>query len=338
MHLVKMKLLYAILIGLCLVGWQLPAQVSNDDCIGCHSDKDIEAETARGKKLKLHVSNDSLKGSVHEGMECLDCHTAKNMSAFEDLPHGSKENPIQLKCQECHEDTHTLFTTSDIHGILRLKGNKNVPSCAACHGSHQILSHEDPKSRMSRQLQPLVCGKCHGKDDFNEAQGILRRGMVTKYKSSVHFKAIEAGKKGASCTDCHNHHTIQPAKFENSTVKRSAITKMCSNCHEKQSRDYLISSHGQALEHGSYDVPNCTSCHGDHDMVSIKGRKDIQWISFQQCVCMNCHENDRMMARYGLDTVPVKSYKKDYHGLARMGSSTDSALCSHCHDPHKALP
>ena len=51
---------------------QLSAEVTNDDCIGCHSDKDIEAETERGKTLKLIVTNETMKGSVHEDLACLD--------------------------------------------------------------------------------------------------------------------------------------------------------------------------------------------------------------------------------------------------------------------------
>ncbi len=329
--------LFFFVISLLIISPQLFPEVTNDDCIGCHSDKDIEAETERGKKLTLIVTNETMKGSVHEDLSCLDCHTSKDPSVFEDVPHGTKENPIILNCQECHEDTYALYTTTDIHGIEYKKGNENAPSCQSCHGAHDILPVSNPDSRMSRKNQPDACEKCHGKSEFNKAQGILRRGMIIKYKESVHYKAISEGKKGATCTDCHNHHSIQPSTSKDSTVKREELMKMCNSCHEKEVLNYKKSSHNTALIHGSYDVPTCTSCHGDHDMVSMKNGFRDKLASVNISICIGCHDNERMMVRYGLDTVPVKSYRESYHGLARRGSSKDSAVCSDCHDPHKAL-
>jgi formate dehydrogenase gamma subunit len=45
-----------------------------------------------------------------------------------------------------------------------------------------------------------------------------------------------------------------------------------------------------------------------------------------------------MMARYGLDTIPVQSYMRDFHGLTQRGTMGASATCSDCHDPHHSLP
>jgi formate dehydrogenase gamma subunit len=61
-----------------------------------------------------------------------------------------------------------------------------------------------------------------------------------------------------------------------------------------------------------------------------------QWASTQ--VCIWCHGNSRMMARYGLDTTPVDSYMEDFHGLTQRGTLGASATCSDCHDPHHSLP
>ena len=63
----------------------LNAGMSNEDCLSCHGDKDIEAETERGKKLELFVPENALLGSVHEELSCTDCHIGEK--SFEDIPH-----------------------------------------------------------------------------------------------------------------------------------------------------------------------------------------------------------------------------------------------------------
>ena len=81
------------------------AQVTNEDCLACHGDKDLEAETERGKTLKLFVDADALKGSVHEDLSCTDCHKGY----FEEVPHGIKEQPLKLDCAGCHDDAQSPF-------------------------------------------------------------------------------------------------------------------------------------------------------------------------------------------------------------------------------------
>jgi cytochrome b subunit of formate dehydrogenase len=45
-----------------------------------------------------------------------------------------------------------------------------------------------------------------------------------------------------------------------------------------------------------------------------------------------------MMARYALDTSPVVSYMRDFHGLTQQGTGGTSATCADCHDAHHSLP
>jgi formate dehydrogenase gamma subunit len=73
-------------------------------------------------------------------------------------------------------------------------------------------------------------------------------------------------------------------------------------------------------------------------MASLRTRQGDakQWASTQ--VCIWCHNNERMMARYGLDTIPVQSYMKDFHGLTQRGTMGESATCSDCHEAHYSLP
>ncbi len=311
------------------------AELTNEDCLGCHSDKDIEAETERGKALKLFVPENALAGSVHEDLSCLDCHKGGGDAAFEDVPHTAS---LRKACEDCHDDIHAAFIKEDLHGRAYVDKNPRAPYCGGCHGGHGIRPMSSPDSRMSRKNQSETCGSCHGEEKLNLEANITKRNLISRYKESVHYEALKEGKNAAACTDCHSHHNILSSAQRDSTVSRAGIMKVCQTCHPTQVKTYEAGPHGRSLEHGNNDVPNCTTCHGDHDMASLRMRQGDakQWASTQ--VCIWCHNNERMMARYGLDTIPVKSYMEDFHGLTQRGTRGASATCSDCHDPHHSLP
>lgn len=332
------KHLFLSLILCCLVGFLcapfLYATLTNEDCLGCHSDQELEGVTERGVKLDLFVPEDALFGSVHENLNCTDCHMASD--SFESVPHSSR--PMKQKCRDCHQDVFDQYATQDIHGKANLSGNDKAPSCSGCHGGHQILPMSHPESIMSREQQPETCGKCHGSDELNSMGGITKRNLISRYKDSVHWEVIEMGRNGASCTDCHGHHTILSSAAPQSMISRSQIAFTCQKCHPNETVAFVSGAHGSAIEHGNHDVPNCTTCHGDHDMATLRTRVGDakNWAATQ--VCIWCHGNERMMARYGLDTSPVDSYMKDFHGLTQRGTAGASATCADCHDPHHSLP
>lgn len=312
----------------------LPAALENSDCLGCHADRELEAETERGKKLDLWVPEDVLKGSVHEALSCTDCHTGAK--SFEEVPHGDKA--LQKNCRSCHEDVYDVYFKDDVHGNAFKSGNPRAPSCYHCHGGHRITPLASPESRMSKSNQPDTCGNCHGSEESNREVGITKRNLITRYQTSVHWQAIKEGKNGASCSDCHGHHSILSSAAENSRISRTAVPNTCRGCHPNEARSFWSGAHGSALYHGNNDAPTCITCHGDHDMASLRSRVGDakQWTSTQ--VCIWCHGNKRMMARYGLDTTPVDSYMEDFHGLTQRGTLGASATCADCHDPHHSLP
>lgn len=310
------------------------AEVSDEDCLSCHSDKDIEAETERGKKLNLFVPENALLGSVHEELSCIDCHIGAE--SFEEIPHSSK--PLGIACKNCHEE-EAAETAKDVHGKGCTNGDVMSPACCNCHGGHDIKPLNSPESRFSDQNQPDTCGRCHGGDKLTTKEhSIYKRNLVTRYKSSVHWQALNEGKRAASCTDCHGSHSILQSGFQESGVSRANEANSCQKCHRLEGLAFWDGPHGDALKHGNNDVPTCSTCHGDHDMASLKlrGGDAKQWAATQ--VCIWCHGNSRMMARYGLDTTPVDSYMLDFHGLTQRGTLGASATCADCHDPHHSLP
>lgn len=330
-----LTVLLLFMVGMLFMPTFSAAQTADKDCLECHGDKEIEGETERGKTLKLFVAPDALLGSVHEGVSCTECHVGA--ASYEDIPHF-KSPPKRKGCADCHEEV-ALETAKDVHGNACKSGDPLAPSCCACHGGHDIKPLSSPESRFSPNNQPDTCGKCHGGDKLNLTEkSITKRNLVARYKSSIHWSEIQTGKRAATCTDCHGHHKILSSDKKESMVSREGLANACMKCHTLEAKTFWTGAHGSALLHGNHDVPTCTTCHGDHDMTSLRKRVGDAKLWAATQVCIWCHGNARMMRRYGLDTTPVDSYMKDFHGLTQRGTLGASATCADCHDPHHSLP
>ena len=313
-----------------------PAGGGDDECISCHGDPGIEPVTKGRDKAKLQVTTEALKGSVHEDVTCTGCHQpgdSKGPAHYED-----KGSPLILKCGDCHDKALKDYESTDIHGQYFVKHGKDAPWCHDCHGGHHIVPLKSPESPMSHKNQPELCGRCHSKATVGDEGMISKRRLVERYYTSVHWQNVQMGKPAAGCTDCHGHHTILPSSEKDSKVTRMNLLQTCSKCHPAEVETYSKGSHGRTLLHGNLDVPICTTCHGDHDMVSLKiadnGKRDFAATQ----ICIWCHGNERLMARYALDVSPVESYMNDFHGLTQRGSLGTSATCADCHDAHYSLP
>jgi cytochrome b subunit of formate dehydrogenase len=64
------------------------------------------------------------------------------------------------QCGRCHRQiTEAYFET--FHGKVSKLGYLQTAKCYDCHGSHDILPVNDPRSRLSRNNIVNTCGKCH---------------------------------------------------------------------------------------------------------------------------------------------------------------------------------
>ncbi len=107
------------------------------------------------------VGNPDYEGRRVRGMpelpQCNDCHSSHTMSRT-DLP--DFKLGIMDQCGQCHEEvTKTYFDT--YHGQASALGDTTRAKCYDCHGAHDILSPENPRSRLSRGNIVETCGQCH---------------------------------------------------------------------------------------------------------------------------------------------------------------------------------
>jgi uncharacterized protein with PIN domain len=88
---------------------------------------------------------------------CSDCHTAHTIRRADET--GFKLQ-IMTQCGRCHEAiAKTYFDT--YHGKVSQLGYTKTAKCYDCHGAHDILPIDDPRSHLSREKVVGTCQKCH---------------------------------------------------------------------------------------------------------------------------------------------------------------------------------
>lgn len=88
---------------------------------------------------------------------CSDCHTAHTIQRADQ---DQFKLEIMGKCGRCHaEIAKTYFDT--YHGKVSLLGYTKTAKCYDCHGAHDILNVNDPRSHLSRANVVNTCRKCH---------------------------------------------------------------------------------------------------------------------------------------------------------------------------------
>jgi len=104
---------------------------------------------------------------------CTDCHGIHSIKSHLD-PNSSvaAQNLARTTCARCHEGVRlsqefgvegrrsTTYLAS-YHGLASKLGSQVVANCASCHGVHNILPSNDPRSTINRANLIHTCGQCH---------------------------------------------------------------------------------------------------------------------------------------------------------------------------------
>ena len=320
-------------LALLLLASAAGAQMTNDDCLGCHSDATAVKDLGNGKTRSVHVDPAAFTGSVHGPLGCTDCH-----GDIKDYPH--EPAPAAVDCGGCHTDMVDQWKNSR-HAKAFMAGNRNAAGCLSCHGrnAHKILPKTDPKSPTHHQNIPKTCGTCHGQKLVMESSG-LSTTPAFSYRESVHGRAVakDSSSKAAVCTDCHNAHEILGANSEKSSIFKFNIPQTCGKCHGDVATVFNTSVHGQAVARGNDKAPVCTDCHGIHAILPhIDPTSSVAAQNIARTTCGQCHGNVQMSKEFGISSSRVKSYEESYHGLARRLGSDEAANCASCHGIHNIL-
>lgn len=261
------------------------AAIRTEECLMCHSDPDFSVK--KGKEIiPLFVDETSYHNSVHGQIECIACHTDAGVKA---LPHPENLSPVS--CAACHEETRQIYDNS-LHGKALRQGDTYAPQCKDCHGTHNILSKNNPDSNTFKMNIPALCGKCHREDSrVVKTHKIEEEKVFENYSMSIHGKGLF--KRGlivtAVCTDCHGFHNILPHEDPDSSINAKNISKTCLKCHSLIEKVHKKIIRGELWEKKPHVIPICIDCHSPHEIRRIyysEGLSDKD--------CLTCHGKKKL--------------------------------------------
>ncbi|MFB3826804.1 MAG: hypothetical protein ACE15B_08540 [Bryobacteraceae bacterium] len=147
------------------------------DCSDCHSaHHELPSKDPRSSVNRANIARTCAKchrgiyelftASVHapevtrtnkELPVCSECHSAHSIQRT-DLTNFRLH--IMDQCGRCHREiSESYFDT--FHGKVSKLGYTTTAKCYDCHGSHDILPVNNPRSRLSRANIVTTCGRCH---------------------------------------------------------------------------------------------------------------------------------------------------------------------------------
>jgi cytochrome b subunit of formate dehydrogenase len=268
-----------------------PAKVN---CSTCHADEQAAYDRS------FHAT--AIKAGDGKAATCTDCHG----SPHELLPASdpkSKVNHANIPstCGTCHGQKFVMAASGhsnqqflsyqeSVHGRAVAAGSEKAAVCTDCHGTHEILPANDPKSSIFKFNVPTTCAKCHDS-------------IKKEFAQSIHGQAIAKGDWQAPvCIDCHGIHSIKAHTDPSSPVAgQNLALATCGRCHEgmrltqeygfegRRATTYLASYHGLASELGSQVVANCASCHGVHNILPSSDPRSMVNRANLVNTCGKCH-------------------------------------------------
>lgn len=205
-------------------------------CLSCHlDDPDVRARTAPSAGFiaayEKSIHGQALLKGNGRAANCIDCHGAHEMKRSLDPAATVNKMHIPETCGQCHREITQEFNES-VHGKALVRGVKDAPACTNCHGEHNILSHDDPRSPVAPlNVSGKVCSPCHSSLTLSQKYGISADRYKT-FSDSYHGLAIQAGSvEVANCASCHGVHNIKPSSDPTSTIHKANLATTCGKCH-----------------------------------------------------------------------------------------------------------
>ena len=235
------------------------------------------------------------------------------------------------KCNICHgkEDHHKIeesgrrvplyVTEEQVNSSVH-----NGKICTDCHVDIVEIPHKDVKQ--------VNCGRCHYSGNPVGAPG---GEIFDQYQHSVHGMEVAKGNpKSPICKDCHGTHEILKHDSPESVMYKQNIPKTCGKCHIDIYATFRESQHGTALEEGNLDSPDCSSCHGEHDIARHTVPESKVARGHVSETCSECHGPKGVVAKYGIKTDRTATFEESFHGVAQIMESQMVANCASCHGYH----
>jgi len=296
-----------------------PALAQEDSrCLKCHDDPEMTG--FRGDaEIPMYVTAGMIAASTHADMACIECHNdlagSKRRRHAEDLE--------AVVCDDCHRSEARAHGGS-LHGVAMAEGDPMAPSCADCHGSHDILSSSNRGATTAVMNIPVLCGNCHREGaPVSRTHEISQDNIIENYSMSIHGEGLfsQGLTVTAVCTSCHTAHDILPHTDKRSSIHADNIGETCTACHGQIENVHRKVIEGKLWSEDPGKIPACVDCHAPHKIRSVfypDGLADKD--------CLSCHsQQDLSMERDG-NTISLYVDEGAYEASEHADTS-----CAQCH-------
>ena len=275
-------------------------------CAKCHADEakmksfGATIPTNQWQNLQTSVHGKlSVTGKEHIA-QCITCHSVHNIVSVKDP--ASPVYPLNVikTCTNCHSNAAYMrnynpslpvdqlekYRTS-VHGTLNGKDDPKPTAYTSYHGSHDIRSAKDVKSKVYAVNIPATCSHCHSDSSYMKGYNIPTD-QFAKYSKSVHGIALlEKHDVGApACNSCHGNHGATPPGVE-------SVSKVCGSCHALNADLFSSSPHKKAFD--DKNLPECETCHSNHAIIAATDK--LLGVS-NEAVCSKCHSENQNQKGY----------------------------------------
>ncbi|MCB2153753.1 hypothetical protein KQI84_02610 [bacterium] len=171
-------------------------------CVDCHGHHEmLPAEDPESPLNAFNVPDTC--GKCHEGVEdvyytsvhgqhladgdeeaatCTKCHHSHGIK-----PIGEPFlMDVAQECSHCHIDLGRTYMLS-YHGKAVELGYGNAAVCSSCHGAHDILPPDDPRSHVAAENLQETCSKCHDNVNANFVKYIAHVDFTDREKNPIVF-------------------------------------------------------------------------------------------------------------------------------------------------------
>jgi len=135
-----------------------------ETCGQCHKEETKEYTAS------IHWA--AAKKGFRESPVCTDCHGEHAIRSRLDPLSSTFATNVTKTCAACHASERITAKFSlkldraqsfrlSFHGLFGGLGDMRAANCASCHGNHEILPTDDPRSSVNPENLGRTCGHCH---------------------------------------------------------------------------------------------------------------------------------------------------------------------------------
>ncbi len=291
----------------------------NEKCFDCHSDEELTGSFA-DEEMSMFVAEEAYATSIHSDMACAECHQDIDSKRRR---HSTRKDLELVDCSGCHRPEANAHKRS-LHGVAAKDGDPLAPTCADCHGKHDILPASDHGSPTAVMNVPLLCGACHQEGSpVSRTHDISQENILENYSMSIHGEGLfrQGLTVTAVCTSCHTAHDIRSHTDKRSSIHADNVAGTCASCHGQIEQVHRKVIKGELWTEDPGKIHACVDCHAPHEIRNVfypDGLADKD--------CLTCHSDAELTMTRAGETVSL--YIDEQAHESSMHADT---ACAQCH-------